>query len=219
MAAVRLPIYFLPCLTPSLLVLLLPAVLLSAPDWLLIRTVDGTVAEGQAPPFAEAGEGGSSSRPNCIHPQRGPLSEFESARVSAALAAIAGKDRAARDKAVDELTEIGLAAMPPVLKTLRDTQQEEPRPLYRLFEKLMPSYADGFDRTLSLIRFSSGGALRGNLPAGAFELKLADGSKSTIEWSRVRSLAVPQKSVRQAFAIHIRCGTARRSNISIPAWC
>lgn len=104
-----------------------------------------------------------------------PLSEFESARVSAALAAIAGKDRAARDKAVDELTEIGLAAMPPVLKTLRETQQEEPRPLYRLFEKLMPSYADGFDRTLSLIRFRAAGALRGNLPAGAFELKLADG--------------------------------------------
>jgi len=190
-------------LTPSLLVLVLPAVLLSAPDWLLIRTVDGSVVEGQAqlPSLKLATGEVRPAQIASIH-NAAPLTEIESARVTAALAAIAGKDRAARDKAVDELTGIGLAAMTPVLKTLRDTQQEEPRPLYRLFEKLMPSYADGFDRTLSVIRLSSGGGLRGNLPAGAFELKLADGSKSSIEWSKVRSLAVRQKSVRRAFEIH-----------------
>jgi hypothetical protein len=90
----------------------------------------------------------------------------------------------------------------PLLKAYKDTDQHEPRPLYRLFEKVMPSAADGFDRTLSLVRLSSGEALRGTLPDGTVELKTADGGKVALPWAKIRTLAVRQKLVRRSTPVH-----------------
>lgn len=126
----------------------------------------------------------------------------ETARIEAGLAAIQGTDRAARDKAVEELTAIGLPVVTPLLKTLKDTDQHEPRPLYRLFERVMPSDGDDFDRSLSLVRLSNGTAARGKLSDGSVEIKKADGTKETVAWAKIRALAVKQKLVKRSIGVH-----------------
>jgi len=190
-----------------LVTFLLPLALWGAPEWLLIRTVDGTAVEGQTQlrSVKVESEGKSTelrlTQILSIH-NAAPASEFEAGRIPADLAAVQAADRKARDLAVEELTAIGIPAMTPLLETLKDTDQHEPRPLYRLFERLMPSYADGFDRTLSLVRLQNGEAVRGKLPEGTLELRAADGGKSELPWSKIRTLAVRQKSVRRAMEVH-----------------
>jgi len=78
-------------------------------------------------------------------------------------------------------------------RPLKDTDQHEPRPLYRLFARLIPGYADGFDRTLSLVRLPNRESVRCKPPEAAVELRTADGGKATLPWSKIRSLAVHQK--------------------------
>ncbi len=129
-------------------------VLWGTPEWVLIRTVDGARVEGQtelsAFHFERDGRGFNISPGQILSVQNGsPASAFEASRISQDLAAIQAEDRAARDQAVEELTAIGLPVMTPLLKAYKDTDQHEPRPLYRLFERVIPSYADGPDRTLT----------------------------------------------------------------------
>jgi hypothetical protein len=190
-----------------LVTFLLPLALWGAPEWLLIRTVDGTPVEGQTQlrsvKVESEGKTTELRFPQIlsIH-NAAPPSPFEAGRISADLAAIQSADRKARDLAVEELTAIGIPAMTPLLETLKDTDQHEPRPLYRLFERLMPSHADGFDRTQSLVRLQNGEAVRGKLPEGTLELRAADGGKSELPWSKIRTLAVRQKTVRRAMPVH-----------------
>ena len=178
-----------------------------APEWLLIRTVDGTQVEGQTQlsSLKVESEGKTAelrlARILSIH-NAAPASDFEAGRIALGLAAIQATDRKASDQAVEELTAIGLPALTPLLKTLKDTDQHEPRPLYRLFERLIPSYADGFDRTLSLVRLPNGDAIRAKLPEGTVELRRADGGKAALPWSKIRSLAVRQKLVRRSTPVH-----------------
>jgi len=180
----------------------LPLAVWGAPEWLLIRTVDGTAVEGQSQlRSVKVGTELRLTQVLSIH-SAAPPSPFEAGRITADLAAIQGTDRKARDLAVEELTAIGIPAMTPLLETLKDTDQHEPRPLYRLFERLMPSYADGFDRTLSVVRLQNGEAVRGNLPDGTLELRAADGGKSELPWSKIRTLAVRQKTVRRAMQVN-----------------
>jgi hypothetical protein len=54
---------------------------------------------------------------------------------------IQGTDRAARDIAVAELTDIGLPALTPLLNAYKDRDLREPDALYRVFGRLMPGYA------------------------------------------------------------------------------
>ena len=77
-------------------------------------------------------------------------SEMETARIKNGIADNQGADHKARDRAVEELTAIGLPVLTPLLDTYKDTDQHEPRPLYRLFERIVPSYADEFDRGLAV---------------------------------------------------------------------
>ena len=98
-------------------------------------------------------------------------SSFETARMSQDIAAIQTGDRAARDQAVEEMTSIGLPTITPLLQAYKDTDQHEPRPLYRLFERVIPSYADGPDRTLSLLRLKNGEAIRGTLTEATIEVR------------------------------------------------
>ena len=179
------------------LLCLLPAALWSAPEWVLIRTTDGTTIEGQTSLASLKLPKNTLS----VH-SAAPASEFEAGRIEAGLAAIQGKDRKARDLAVEELTEIGLPVMTPLLKTLKDTDQHEPRPLYRLFERIIPSDADGFDRTLSLVRVAGAGPLRIKLPEGEVALKRPLGEAVNVSWSRIRTVAVRQKLVRRGMAVH-----------------
>lgn len=122
-----------------------------------------------------------------------PASPAEAEKIAAGIAAIQGTDRAARDMAVEELTAIGVPVMTPLLKAYKDTDQHEPRPLYRLFERIMPSYADTFDRGLSLIRLTSGEALRGTVEP--FTL-------GTTPWDKIRSFGVRQRSVTRRIDVH-----------------
>ncbi len=179
------------------LLCLLPAALWSAPEWVLIRTVDGAGVEGQTSLAALK----LPKKTLSVH-SAGPASDFEAGRIEAGLAAIQGKDRKVRDLAVEELTAIGLPVLTPLLKTLKDTDQHEPRPLYRLFERIIPSDADGFDRTLSLIRVAGGDPLRVKLPEGQVEVKKPGGQAVSVPWAKIRTLAIRQKVVTRAMAIH-----------------
>ena len=124
-------------------------------------------------------------------------SDNEKERMRSGIAAIQGGDRGARDAAVEELTSIGLPVITPLLAALKDTDQHEPRPLYRLFERVIPSDADGIDRTLSLLRLETGKSVRVATPSGSLEVRKHDGSKTVLPWSSVRSLAVRKKLIRR----------------------
>jgi hypothetical protein len=87
--------------------------------------------------------------------------------------------------------------MTPLLNLYKDTDQHEPRPLYRLFEKIISSQADGFDRTQGLLRLANGQMLRVGAPAGSVKV-----DKREIPWSEVRTLAVRQKKVSKTAEVH-----------------
>ena len=178
-----------------------------ASDWVLIRTVEGTQVEGVtlSRGFGVERDGQKSEAKLAgllsIHSGMA-ASEFESGRITQGIAAIQGADRAARDLAVEELTAIGLPVITPLLKAYKDTDQHEPRPLYRLFERLIPSYADGPDRMLSLVRVKGGDAFRAKVADWTIDVKTAAGEKISLPWSKIRSLAVRQKSIERAMQAH-----------------
>jgi hypothetical protein len=172
----------------------------------LIRTTDGQTLEGDTKLAAVQVAGASAiglDRVLSIH-NGAPPSDSEKSRIVTGLAAIQGEDRKARDLAVEELTAIGLPVMTLLLQAYKDTDQHEPRPLYRLFERIIPSYADGFDREQSLIRLEGGEVRRAALSAqGDLELKTADGKSTKLAWSDIRTLAVRQRLVtRKSVPVH-----------------
>jgi hypothetical protein len=188
--------------TPLILLLAaLPAISATV----LIRTVDGKQVEGETAARFKLQHAASTTDVRLeevlsVHTAHA-ASAAESAKIEAGITAIQGADRKARDQAVEALTNIGLPVMTPLLKAYKDTDQHEPRPLYRLFERIIPSYADEPDRSLSLVRMKSGDALRGQISGGAIEVRTASG-KESIEWSAVRTLAVKQRSVRRSIQVH-----------------
>jgi hypothetical protein len=178
-----------------------------ASDWVLIRTVDGTQVEGLtlARGFSVERDGQRSEAKlaGVLSLHNGmPASSFEAERITQGITAIQGTDRAARDLAVEELTAIGLPVITPLLKAYKDTDQHEPRPLYRLFERLIPTYADGPDRTLSLVRVKGGDAFRAKVAHWTIDVKTAAGETISLPWSKIRSLAVRQKSVERSMQAH-----------------
>jgi hypothetical protein len=100
--------------------------------------------------------------------------------------------RASRDAAIDELTAIGLPVVSPLLALYKDTDQHEPRPLYRLYARLVPPGLDQLERSDSLIRLSGG---------EAFRAKVADFNITVnghnLAWSNIRRLAVRQARVEK----------------------
>lgn len=126
----------------------------------------------------------------------------EAERITADLAALQATDRAARAAAVAELTDIGLPALTPLLNAYKDRDLREPDPLYRLFARLLPGYADGLDRSLDFIRLKDGNFRRGRVGADALALRLADGSEMKLPLAEIRTLAVRQTKIEKTFELH-----------------
>ncbi|MFN0102958.1 MAG: hypothetical protein ACKV2U_12810 [Bryobacteraceae bacterium] len=120
-------------------------------------------------------------------------SPTEAEKIAIGIAAIQAPDRNARDLAVEQLTAIGVPVITPLLKTYKDTDQHEPRPLYRLFERVMPSHADGLDRELSFVRLTTGDSVRGKVEP--FQL-------GTTAWTQIRFFAVKRKSITRRLDVH-----------------
>lgn len=128
-------------------------------------------------------------------------SSSESTRIAAALAAVQGTDRAARDAAVAELTDIGLPAFTPLLSVYKDRDLREPDALYRLFGRLMPGYADEADRSLDLIRLKNGDALRGRMSGESLTIQPLDGAAMIVPITSIRSLAIRQSLIEKTFDV------------------
>jgi hypothetical protein len=134
-----------------------------------------------------------------------PASASETARIQSGLAAIQAykaeavqsEARRNRDAAVEDLVSIGLPVVTPLLQALKDTDQHEPRALYRLFERVLPGEADQLDRDASLIRLASGELVRGKIERFALEV---GGQK--VEWSNTRRLAVRRRTVVRSVDLH-----------------
>lgn len=173
------------------------SILFAESGWVLLRTTAGTEIEAQA----DIGQLGRNGAILSFHSGAAP-SDQEKERIQSGITAIQGSDRGARDVAVEELTFIGVPVITPLLAALKDTDQHEPRPLYRLFERIMPSDADGLDRTLSLLRLKNGKSIRIPDPGGSLNLRKGDGSKATLPWSSVRSLAVRMPVIRRTMDVH-----------------
>lgn len=164
-----------------------------AAQTVLVLTTDGEWLEGAT----SASKAGTLplARVLSLHNGAAPSAK-ESATIAAGLDAILGKDRKARDKAVEDLTHIGLPVLTPLLNKIKDTDQHEPKPLYNLFARLIPSTVDQLDRTASLIR-TEGGVTRGPWPTG--EIKVGD---RTLNWANIRLLAVRKKSLTRKTDVH-----------------
>jgi hypothetical protein len=182
----------------ALLTLFLLTPLFAADSTVLVLSTDGRWLEGTT--SLSKASGLPANRILSLH-NGAPPSASESAKITAGLAAIQGSDRPARDAAVEELTYLGLAALTPLLDALKDTDQHEPRPLYRLFERLIPSIADSLDRSQSLFRLIGGETRRGTWPQGQLRLKTSNGTVD-LPWSEIRLLAVRRKTLRRDFDIH-----------------
>jgi hypothetical protein len=118
------------------------------------------------------------------------------------VAAIQGKDRSARDSAVTELTEIGLPVLSPLLAAYKDTDNHEPQPLYRLFARIIPGYADTLDRTLDLVRLADGETLRGTVVTEALHLTLPSRQETTLSLRDLRRLAVRRPKIERVVEVH-----------------
>ncbi|MBM3785330.1 MAG: hypothetical protein FJW30_13270 [Acidobacteria bacterium] len=123
-----------------------------------------------------------------------PASAAEETKIVSGIAAIQGANRKDSDAAVEALAFLGLPALTPLLKAYKDTDQHEPRPLYRLFERIVPVNADHMDRTLSMVRLSSGEIVRGKIET----FSLGDGTK----WEDIRVLAVRRRQVSKRVNVH-----------------
>lgn len=178
-------------------------------ETLLVRTVNGQWLEGESPlkaiPITEAGgrvRNLAISQLLSAH-SGAPASPTEEAAITEMLPRIAARDQKDSDRkkvdaAVEELSNIGLPVLTPLLKSYRDTDQHEPKPLFRLFPRIMPAEADGFDRTLGLLRLRDGQLLRGQLPtSGSFLL-----AGQSVPWAQVRLLAVRQRQVARRAVLH-----------------
>ncbi len=168
--------------------------LLLAAVTVMLRLTDGSTVEGPA----SFSIGGKAAAQILSFHSASTASPTEAKQIAADLATVqTDKDRVARDLAMERLTAIGLPVVTPLLNLYKDTDQHEPRPLYRLFEKIMPSEADGFDRTQGLLRLTNGQMLRVGTPTGSVKV-----DKREIPWGEVRALAVRQKQVVKAAEVH-----------------
>ena len=128
-------------------------------------------------------------------------SASETERISSGISAILGKERDARDKAVEELTDIGLPVLTPLIQNFKDTDLKEPCPLYKLFSRIIPGYADRLDRKADLIRLANGETLRGKLDLQELQLRDQNGKITKIAVDSLRKIAVRRASAEKTFVV------------------
>lgn len=169
----------------------------------LIRKTDGTthVEQSVSGEIALLSEGRNVKVPLravlSIH-FAGSVTAPESARIAEDLAAVQGTNRAAREAAVEELTDIGLPVMSPLLALYKDTDLHEPSTLYRLFARIVPGSADNIDRKLDLVRLADGKILRGKVISETLALA-TDGAGAPLRLTEVRMLAVRRAKIEKTF--------------------
>ena len=172
----------------------------SATVWVL--TKDGQNVEGQLNVATLSlivnGKSRTVSVADVLSIQLGdPATEGETGKITTGLTAVAGTDRKAREVAAEELTNIGLPTLTPLLNAYKDTDAHEPNPLAHLFPRIISSQADALDRTLDLVRLADGSNLRGDLAPADLHLTV-QGKSETIPVSSIRRLAVRRKFVDRA---------------------
>ena len=189
----------------SLLLLVVLPLVCPAAQTVLVLTTGGKWVEG----VTSASKAGAYPLARVLSLHNGAAAtETEAAAIASALAAVGGKERGARDAAIEELVAIGLPVVTPLLETIKDTDQHEPKPLYNLFGRLIPAVADGLDRGASLIRLVGQEPQRGAWPEGEL---LVGGER--IAWAKIRMLAVRQKLVVRTDAVH-----SLRHSTQIECW-
>ena len=126
----------------------------------------------------------------------------EAKRISKGLLEVNGKERISREKAVEELSNIGLPVLGPLLDSVKDTDLREPAPLYHLFSRVVPGYADDLNRTLDMIRMSNGETFRGIVTTAEIKFESADDSKFSLPLAQIRRIAVRRSVVERTFELH-----------------
>ena len=130
-------------------------------------------------------------------------SSTEATHITAGIAALQGTDRVAQDAATEQLTDIGIPVLTPLLDAVKDTDAHEPKPLYRLFERIMPSIGDNLDRTLDMIRLANGEVVRGRIsPETTLTFTMPSGTSNKISRQSLRRLAVLRKEVKRTLTVH-----------------
>lgn len=181
-------------MTQRIVTFLFAAALLPAAQTVLVLTTDGQWVEG----VTAAKMAGTHPIAKVLSMHNGAAATAKEAEaITAGLLAIQGKDRKLRDAAVEELTHIGVPVLTPFLEVIRDTDQHEPKSLYNLFDRILPSIADQPDRSASVIRLEGAAPARGAWPQG--ELKV--GTQS-IAWEKIRLFAVQRKSIARLMDVH-----------------
>jgi hypothetical protein len=176
------------------------------PQTAQVRTRDGELIEGALalPALAFAVDGAQRTVAVgdllSLH-SAAAASDAENARIAGGLAALAATDAKAAEAAAEELTDIGLPVLTPLLKSYADTDAHEPDLRYRLFARIVPGRADARDRTLDLVRLADGSALRGRWTPQDLPLRLVDGSTRTIPGAAVRRLAVRRAQLERTFEL------------------
>jgi hypothetical protein len=107
-----------------------------------------------------------------------------------------------REKRMEELAELGLAAFTPVLKAFKDTDIREPSPLYRAYGRLLAVGADALDRSQDVVRLANGEVLRGSVTEpGILKVRIA-GKRETVQLNALRTLAVRRAEVVRDYELH-----------------
>ena len=110
-------------------------------------------------------------------------------------------NKPAQEGAVAELTDIGLPALSPLLALYKDSDAHEPRPLYRLFARIMPGYADRLDRTLDIVRLANGETIRGRVSSGDLKVTTPDKRTINVPFNTIRRIAVRRRSIDKTFDV------------------
>jgi hypothetical protein len=128
-------------------------------------------------------------------------SAHEDERIAADLGALGDQDVAKARAAAEELADIGLPAITPLLRSFADTDAHEPDPRYRLFARLVPGRADCKDRTLDLLRRRDGRVQRCRWTTCDLALRDAAGERTVVAAGDVRRVAVRQDKVVHTFEL------------------
>jgi hypothetical protein len=173
--------------------------------WILVR--DGTNVEGEVESGHLTIESDGNTRVvglgDLLSVQSAsPASDSERERITADLAAVSlPPNKSAQEAAVAELSDIGLPALSPLLAMYKDTDGHEPKPLFRLFARIMPGYADRLDRTLDMVRLASGETIRGHVSGGDLIVATPDKRTTRVGVSAIRRIAVRRRTVDKTFDV------------------